>query len=70
MNRPPSRDEPLNMISFAAIGLGNTVIDLAIFTFNYQVLNVPLARLRREIAKTQYRRGNDTCLRSAGLFDR
>ena len=30
------------LISFGAIGLGNTVIDLAIFTFTYQVLNLPL----------------------------
>ncbi|MEH2483606.1 putative flippase GtrA [Nitrobacteraceae bacterium AZCC 2146] len=30
------------MISFGVIGLGNTVIDLAIFTFAYQVLSLPL----------------------------
>jgi len=30
------------MISFGVIGLGNTVIDLAIFTFAYTVLALPL----------------------------
>ena len=30
------------MISFGAIGLGNTIIDLAVFTVAYQVLNLPL----------------------------
>jgi putative flippase GtrA len=30
------------MISFCVIGVGNTVIDLAIFTFGYMVLALPL----------------------------
>lgn len=37
-----SRPIVTKMISFGAIGLGNTVIDLAVFTFAYQVLNLPL----------------------------
>jgi putative flippase GtrA len=37
-----SRPIVSKLISFGAIGLGNTVIDLAIFTFTYQVLNLPL----------------------------
>jgi putative flippase GtrA len=30
------------MISFGFIGLGNTAIDLGVFTFSYQVLGLPL----------------------------
>ncbi|MEH2470414.1 putative flippase GtrA [Nitrobacteraceae bacterium AZCC 2161] len=37
-----SRPMVSKMISFGVIGLGNTVIDLAIFTFAYQVLSLPL----------------------------
>jgi putative flippase GtrA len=37
-----SRPMVSKMVSFGVIGLGNTVIDLAIFTLAYQVLNLPL----------------------------
>ena len=37
-----SRPVVSKMISFGVIGIGNTVIDLAIFTFAYQLLALPL----------------------------
>jgi putative flippase GtrA len=40
----PERMRPtaVKMVSFAVIGLGNTVIDLGVFTFGYSVLGLPL----------------------------
>ena len=40
----PERMRPtaVKMFSFAVIGLGNTVIDLGVFTFGYSVLGLPL----------------------------
>ncbi|MGM5024470.1 GtrA family protein [Tardiphaga sp. 367_B4_N1_1] len=32
----------VKIMAFGVIGLGNTVIDLAVFTFGYQVLGLPL----------------------------
>jgi putative flippase GtrA len=37
-----SRPMVSKMVSFGVIGLGNTVIDLAVFSLAYQVLNLPL----------------------------
>ncbi len=37
-----SRPMVSKMGSFAVIGLGNTVVDLAVFSFGYQVLQLPL----------------------------
>ena len=37
-----SRPVALKMFSFAVIGVGNTVIDLGVFTFAYNVLELPL----------------------------
>lgn len=37
-----SRQILLKMLSFGVIGLGNTVIDLGVFTFVYNVLELPL----------------------------
>ena len=37
-----SRPVALKMFSFAVIGVGNTVIDLSVFTFAYKVLELPL----------------------------
>jgi putative flippase GtrA len=37
-----ARPTVAKMISFGVIGLGNTVIDLGVFTFAYKVLGLPL----------------------------
>jgi len=33
----------LKVVSFAVVGIGNTVVDFAVFTFAYQALALPLA---------------------------
>jgi putative flippase GtrA len=40
---PISRPLAAKIASFATIGLGNTAVDFAIFTFAYKVLALPLA---------------------------
>jgi len=37
-----SRPIAVKMITFAMVGLGNTVIDLSIFTLGYSALELPL----------------------------
>jgi putative flippase GtrA len=39
---PVSRPLAAKMASFATIGLGNTLIDFAVFTFAYKILELPL----------------------------
>jgi putative flippase GtrA len=39
---PVSRALATKMATFATIGLGNTLIDLAVFTFAYKILELPL----------------------------
>jgi len=39
---PVSRPLATKIASFATIGVGNTLIDFAVFTFAYQVLQLPL----------------------------
>jgi putative flippase GtrA len=39
---PVSRQMIAKMTSFATIGLGNTLVDFAVFTFAYQYVGIPL----------------------------